>query len=71
MVKATNRPLVIDPFLAFHQCLMLILLLALLVVVYYNITLKYEKLKHVQIKTQVVNLRNPTQHSPNHSSAAT
>jgi hypothetical protein len=39
MVKATNRPLVIDPFLAFHQCLMLILMSALLVVVYYNTNL--------------------------------
>jgi hypothetical protein len=36
MVKGTNRHLVIDPFLAFHQCLMLILLWALSVVVYSN-----------------------------------
>jgi hypothetical protein len=35
-VKATNPHMVIDPFLAFHQCLMLILLSSLLVVVYSN-----------------------------------
>jgi hypothetical protein len=36
MVKPANRHLLLDPFLAFHQCLMLILLSALLVVVYSN-----------------------------------
>jgi hypothetical protein len=36
MVKGTNRHLVIDPFLAFHQCLLLVLLSALLLVMYSN-----------------------------------
>jgi hypothetical protein len=35
-VKATNCHMVIDQLLAFHQCLMLVLLLAILVVVYIN-----------------------------------
>jgi hypothetical protein len=35
-VKATNPNMVIDPFFSFHQCLMLILLSALLVVVFSN-----------------------------------
>jgi hypothetical protein len=38
-VKATNHLLVIDSFLAFHQCILLVLLLALLVVVYSNTNL--------------------------------
>jgi hypothetical protein len=38
-VYTFERHLSIDPFLAFHQCLMLILLSALLVVVYYNTNL--------------------------------
>ena len=36
MVKGADHHLVVDPFLAFHQCLMLILLWALIVVVYFN-----------------------------------
>jgi hypothetical protein len=42
MVKGTNRHLVIDPFLAFYQCLMLVLLWTLLVVVYSNTNLLEE-----------------------------
>jgi hypothetical protein len=41
-LKATNTHVVIDPFLAFHQCLMLVLLSALLVVVYSNSNLLEE-----------------------------
>jgi uncharacterized membrane protein (DUF106 family) len=41
-VKASNPHMLIDPFLAFHQCRMLILLSALLVVVYSNINLVEE-----------------------------
>jgi hypothetical protein len=36
MVKGANRYLAIDPFLAFHQCLLFVILWALLVVVYSN-----------------------------------
>jgi hypothetical protein len=43
MIKGTNRHLVIDPILAFHKCLMLVLLWALLVVVYSNQNLLEEE----------------------------
>jgi uncharacterized membrane protein (DUF106 family) len=42
MVKATNCHMVIDPLLAFHQCILLVLLLAILVVVYSNSNLLEE-----------------------------
>jgi hypothetical protein len=41
-VKATNCHMVIDQLLAFHQCFMLVLLLAILVVVYINYSLLEE-----------------------------